>query len=129
MTLAAQDINGDGLDDELKITDDGHISVRLNGQAKQNAQSGWNWNPQNNGQPIVTGVNAKREQYRIADIDGDGRADLVVLDQKTGAATAWLNNGANPNAQPSGWVWSPVGQISQSVGDIAGVRFADVTVR
>ncbi|KAL9027456.1 MAG: hypothetical protein Q9196_004023 [Gyalolechia fulgens] len=122
-------MDGDGLDDMVWVTEDGHVSIWSNGQANANpaAQSSWNWIPQNNGQPIVTGINAKREQYHLADIDGDGKADLVIVEMNTGILSAWLNVGANQNVKPSGWVWIPVGTISPAVGDAAGVRFADVT--
>lgn len=123
-------MDGDGLDDMVWVTEDGQVSVWSNGQANANpaAQFSWSWIPQNNGQPIVTGINAKREQYHFADINGDGKADLVVVKMDTGILSAWLNVGANPNVKPSGWVWTPVGTISPAVGDAAGVRFADVTV-
>ncbi|KAL8935277.1 MAG: hypothetical protein Q9211_004780, partial [Gyalolechia sp. 1 TL-2023] len=122
-------MDGDGLDDMVWVTEDGHVSVWSNGQANANpaAQFSWNWIPQNNGQPIVTGINAKREQYHLADIDGDGKADLVIVEMNTGILSAWLNVGANQNVKPSGWVWIPVGTISPAVGDAAGVKFADVT--
>lgn len=110
-------MDGDGLDDIVYITDDGHISVWLNGQPIS---------PSNDGKPTVTGVNATREQYRLADIDGNGKADLVILDLKTGSLSAWLNGGTRRNS--STWIWNPVGMISPSVGDAAGVRFADVLV-
>ncbi|KAL9002277.1 MAG: hypothetical protein Q9188_004789 [Gyalolechia gomerana] len=123
------DMDGDGLDDMVWVTEDGQVSVWSNGQANANlaAQFSWNWIPQNNGQPIVTGINAKREQYHFADINGDGKADLVIVEMDTGILSAWLNVGANLNVKPSGWVWTPVGTISPAVGDAAGVRFADVT--
>ncbi|KAL8691479.1 MAG: hypothetical protein Q9218_003306 [Villophora microphyllina] len=120
------DLNGDGLDDRILITQDGNISLWLNGQANNEAPLHWNWIPQNDEQPVSTGVNAKREQYRFADIDGDGKADMVIVNLD-GSVDAWLNNGADPDTSPHRWVWTEVGRISESVGDAAGVRFADVT--
>lgn len=67
-------MNGDGLDDKILITEDGHISVWFNGQANPKAEFHWNWFSQNGGKPVATGVNAKREQYRLADV---GPAILV----------------------------------------------------
>ncbi|KAI4175392.1 MAG: hypothetical protein LQ348_006177 [Seirophora lacunosa] len=121
------DMDGDGLDDRIWITEDGRISVWLNGQANAQAPFGWDWFAQNNQQPIVTGINAKRGQYRLADIDGDGKADLLVFDLKTGAISAWLNNGPSSDTSPQGWVWAPVGQIGVSVADPVNAQFADVT--
>ncbi|KAL8969093.1 MAG: hypothetical protein Q9197_004527, partial [Variospora fuerteventurae] len=121
------DMDGDGLDDRVWITEDGRISVWLNGQANAQAPFGWDWFAQNNQQPVVSGINAKREQYRLADIDGDGKADLVVIELKTGAISAWLNNGPDTDASPQGWGWAPVGQIGVSVANAANAHFADVT--
>ncbi|KAL8959199.1 MAG: hypothetical protein Q9193_003895 [Seirophora villosa] len=121
------DMDGDGLDDRVWITEDGRISVWLNGQANAQAPFGWDWFAQNNQQPIVTGINAKRGQYRLADIDGDGKADLLIFDLKTGAISAWLNNGPSSDTSPQGWVWAPVGQIGVSVADPVNAHFADVT--
>ncbi|KAL8774109.1 MAG: hypothetical protein Q9209_001217 [Squamulea sp. 1 TL-2023] len=121
------DMNGDGLDDVVLISGTGQIFVWLNGQANSSAPFMWNWYSQNDGQPIADGVGAKREQYRLADIDGDGKADMIIVDLDTGNMTALLNNGANAVSKPLGWLWTEVGQISPSVGGAAGVKFADVT--
>ncbi|KAL8646858.1 MAG: hypothetical protein Q9210_005893, partial [Variospora velana] len=121
------DMDGDGLDDRVWITEDGRISVWLNGQANAQAPFGWDWFAQNNKQPVVSGINAEREQYRLADIDGDGKADLVVIELKTGAISAWINKGPDTDASPQGWVWAPVGQIGVSVANAANAHFADVT--
>ncbi|KAL8732989.1 MAG: hypothetical protein Q9166_002387 [cf. Caloplaca sp. 2 TL-2023] len=120
------DMDGDGLDDMVLITEDGDIIVWLNHQANSSGQD-WDWLNQNDGHPIANGEHVKREQYRLADIDGDGKADMIIVDLTTGNITALLNNGANADAKPLGWLWTEVGQISPSVGDAAGVNFADVT--
>ena len=39
-------------------------------------------------------------------VDGDGRADYLTIDEKSGAVSAWLNNG--PKAA---WTWKSVGQV------------------
>lgn len=121
------DMDGDGLDDKIWISVDGNMSVWLNGQANAQAPNGWDWFAQNEQKPISTGIDARREQYRLADIDGDGKADMLIVDLNTGTISAWLNNGANMTAGPQGWDWTPVGQIMSSSGDAAGIRFADVT--
>ncbi|KAL8785024.1 MAG: hypothetical protein Q9213_003617 [Squamulea squamosa] len=121
------DMNGDGLDDVVSISESGQVFVWLNGRASSSAPFMWNWYSQNDGQPIADGVGAKREQYRLADIDGDGKADMIIVDPDTGNMTALLNNGPNADAKPLNWLWTEVGQISPSVGGAAGVKFADVT--
>lgn len=58
---------------------------------------------------------------------GDGKADFLIVDQNSGATTAYLNGG--PNSDPSqGYVWLPVnGQIASGIGrDGKGIRFADI---
>lgn len=52
---------------------------------------------------------------------------MIIVDA-TGNITAVLNNGP-ADTQPLGWMWTELGQISPPVGDAAGVRFADLTVR
>ncbi|KAL8884038.1 MAG: hypothetical protein Q9215_007828, partial [Flavoplaca cf. flavocitrina] len=121
------DMDGDGLDDIVTIRQDGEISVWLNGQANPSAPYRWHWFSQNNGNPIAEGVGAGRDQYRLADINGDGKADMIIVDA-SGNMTALLNNGP-ADIQPPRWIWTELGQISPAVGDAAGVRFTDVTVR
>ena len=62
------DMNGDGLDDKILITEDGQISVWINGQANPKANYGWNWYGQKN--PVGRGFGAKREYVRLADVSG-----------------------------------------------------------
>ena len=52
---------------------------------------------------------------------------MIIVDA-TGNMTALLNNGP-AGIQPLRWIWTELGQISPAVGDAAGVRFTDVTVR
>ncbi|KAL8883107.1 MAG: hypothetical protein Q9192_007452 [Flavoplaca navasiana] len=118
-------MDGDGLDDVVTIRQNGEISVWLNGQANPSTPYLWNWFSQNNGNPIAQGVGAGRDQYRLADINGDGKADMIIVDA-TGNMTALLNNGP-ADVQPLRWMWTELGQISPAVGDAAGVRFSDVT--
>lgn len=52
---------------------------------------------------------------------------MIIVDA-TGNMTALLNSGP-ADTPPLRWMWTELGQISPAVGDAAGVRFADVTVR
>ena len=61
-------MDGDGLDDVVTISQNGQISVWLNGRANSSAPFLWNWFSQNNGRPIAEGVGASWEQYRLADV-------------------------------------------------------------
>jgi len=59
----------------------------------------------------------------LADLDGDGYADYLVVNEKTGAVTMWKNNGPSG----SGWSsWTSEGQVAAGNGVGAGVRFADI---
>ena len=122
----------------------GQIIAYINGGLNAKASYGWLWQLQNNGDPIALGVGAKREDYRWADVNvremlsivgvgvlltalqGDGRADMLVVDPDTGIIRCWLNLGPNKAAKPRGWVWDPQGQISPSRGAAAGVFFGDI---
>jgi hypothetical protein len=61
----------------------------------------------------------------MADLDGDGLADYLVVDEKTGAVTFWRNGG--PDASKSGgWSWENLGQVATGLGVGVGVQFADI---
>jgi hypothetical protein len=83
------DITGDGLADYLWISPNGEVTAYKNGGP--GASSGqWNWAPLgviSNGLPSNT-----RESIRFADMDGDGRADFLILGD-AGSTTAYLNYG------------------------------------
>ncbi|MGK4584205.1 FG-GAP-like repeat-containing protein [Kitasatospora sp. HPMI-4] len=79
------DIDGDGKTDYVTIADDGIVSAYLN----RGGDTGGGWVA--DGQ-IATGVTTDRSRVRLADIDGDGRADYVVLNPD-GSVTAYVNNG------------------------------------
>lgn len=114
------DLNGDGLDDYIWMDIHGAITLYLNG--------GWDssgkqiWLPQG---VIATGVGSPRSEIHLADLDGDGLADYLVVDPKSGAVTLWKNGGSAAN-QANGWLWLPQGKIASGIGAGAGVRFADI---
>ncbi|KAJ3489561.1 hypothetical protein NLG97_g5968 [Lecanicillium saksenae] len=114
------DLNGDGLDDYIWMDMNGAMTLYLNG--------GWHssgkqiWLPQG---VIATGVGSPRSEIHLADLDGDGLADYLVVDPKSGAVTLWKNGGSAAN-QANGWLWLPQGKIASGIGAGAGVRFADI---
>jgi lysophospholipase L1-like esterase len=121
------DLNGDGKADYLIVSQaDGSVQAYLNGGP--DAFGGdWLWFPQGT---IATGVGADpaTTTLRFADINGDGRADYLVVNNITGAVQAWLNGGPNPSG---GWIWYPQGQITAGLGStpsgqIHNVIFADI---
>ncbi|MFI9643382.1 FG-GAP-like repeat-containing protein [Micromonospora sp. NPDC051925] len=77
---------------------------------------GWNWVGE-----IAPGVGTTRDQVRFADLNGDGRADyLVVGDQ--GQVRAWLNTGTGNSV-----AWTSQGGIASGIGAAGDtIRFEDV---
>ena len=85
------DINGDGKDDYLVVDPiSGAVQAWLNAGGDSAAGPGWVARGQ-----IASGV-APGSWVHFADIDGDGKADYLVIDPVTGAVQAWLNNGGDP---------------------------------
>ncbi|MGW6981138.1 FG-GAP-like repeat-containing protein [Streptomyces sp. NPDC054932] len=109
------DFDGDGRTDQLTIADSGEVRARLN---RGGAGVG-SW--QETGR-IATGVTTDRTRVRLADFDGDGRADYLYI-APDGGVTAYLNRGGDISG-PAGW---------QHLGKVAWgttraheqVRFAD----
>ncbi|KAF2116429.1 hypothetical protein BDV96DRAFT_574106 [Lophiotrema nucula] len=75
---------------------------------------------------IASGVGGLGRQVRLADLDGDGRADYITV-KDDGSATVWWNLGFDANRDPK-VVWhSATGEkIASGIGDGLGVRFADM---
>ncbi|KAL2830891.1 hypothetical protein BDW59DRAFT_158326 [Aspergillus cavernicola] len=85
------DLNGDGRDDYIYVDpDNGEVSAWIN-RLKSSAGV-WQW--QSLGR-IAGDVGATNDTLQMVDIDGDGRADLCLVDQESGEVTAWLNTGAD----------------------------------
>ena len=57
-------------------------------------------------------------------MDGDGKADYVIVDAKTGSLTVWKNGGPKTD----GWIWYPPpnGPIASGLGAGRGVVLADL---
>jgi lysophospholipase L1-like esterase len=120
------DINGDGLADYLIINpNSGAVQAYQNGGP--NGSGGWIWYPKGT---IATGVlpspNTSNLYVQFADINGDGKADYLVVSQSTGSVSAYLNQGQQSGG---GWGWNPIGQIASGVGanpTTTTVEFADI---
>jgi lysophospholipase L1-like esterase len=109
------DINGDGLDDYLWVAPNGDVTAYKNGG--ENTSGGWLWYPLG---VIVTGLGGTRATTRFADIDGDGRAEYLIVGP-TGSLTAWFNSGFTDTP-----AWKFMGEIATGVGDAAGVYLEDL---
>ncbi|MFI5761197.1 FG-GAP-like repeat-containing protein [Streptomyces sp. NPDC051563] len=117
------DIDGDGDDDYLTIhPDTGAVTFWENQGASAASDSGWAWQPRGR---IASGVGARGENVRLADVDGDRRDDYVVLGAANGSITAWSNGGYRPGSPIDPWNWNPIGQIAPGVGSPAShIRLA-----
>ncbi|GHJ08704.1 hypothetical protein TPA0907_30710 [Micromonospora humidisoli] len=112
------DLDGDAREDYLVVNETGRIAAWLN--AGRDGDQNWGWVYQGIAAP---GVGSTGDRVRLADINGDGRVDYLVVDDSS-RVRAWLNGGKDGNGR---WVWNSVGEIAAGVG-VAGsqVRFADV---
>ncbi|MQS15955.1 VCBS repeat-containing protein [Streptomyces kaniharaensis] len=109
------DIDGDGRADYNVINADGSVTTYLN----NGGDSGAGW--VNYGQ-IATGFTTDPSRVRLADIDGDGKADYSVING-SGAVSTYLNRGGDGHGG-----WSDYGQIATGVtSDQNAVALADFT--
>ncbi|ARQ68497.1 hypothetical protein CAG99_06185 [Streptomyces marincola] len=114
------DLNGDRRADYLQVNADGSVQAWLNGGPKPGGGD-WYWTPQGT---IAGGVGARGRNVRFTDLNGDGRADYVVVNAD-GSVQAWLNGGPNPGG--GDWYWTPQGTIAGGVGAPGrNVRLADL---
>ncbi|KAH8886503.1 integrin alpha N-terminal domain-containing protein [Thozetella sp. PMI_491] len=120
------DLNGDGRAEFLFVEASGRTSAWLNqggpDQGSNAAKISW----LSSGE-IATGVGAPRGKIHFADINGDGRADYLVVNDN-GSVDMWMNMGGPDNGANAAKVgWSAQGTIAAGIGkDGAGVRFADL---
>ncbi|KAH8800307.1 hypothetical protein F5884DRAFT_904986 [Xylogone sp. PMI_703] len=111
VTILLADITGDGRPDYLIVDKDGGLAGYLNIRSANEGKP--NWAPQGGSPPaakyIASGTSTKPANIRMADMDGDGKADYIVVDADTGAITVYLNKGTADTSV---------------IGD--GIRFADM---
>ncbi|MFF7729283.1 FG-GAP-like repeat-containing protein [Streptomyces sp. NPDC008001] len=108
------DINGDGKADYLVLNDDGSVKAWINNGGTDHG--GWSERG-----TFATGVGAPGSKVRFADINGDGKADYLVV-KEYGAVQAWLNNGGTGQGS-----WIGLGTIIGGVGEHDdSIRFADI---
>ncbi|KAK3897538.1 killer toxin subunits alpha beta [Staphylotrichum tortipilum] len=109
---------GDGVDDFLCISPNGDVYASV-AQVSAIGDIGWGaspslWKPN---------VGLPQARVRIADIDGDGRADYCVV-ADNGDISCWRNGGQGPMPD----YWQPLGVVftGKGMGDVNGVRFYDI---
>ncbi|MEU8515592.1 FG-GAP-like repeat-containing protein [Kitasatospora sp. NPDC048722] len=111
------DFDGDGRPDYVTIEDDGSVDVWLNHGGDPAGSGGW----QSLGR-VATGVTTDRSRVRLADFDGDGRADYWVVNPD-GSVDVWLNRGGDPAGSGG---WQSLGRVATGLTtDREQVRFAD----
>ena len=73
------------------------------------------------------GVGIGRDNIIFADINGDRRADYLVVSRTTGSVQLWLNGGDPDESMPGEWYWFPQGMVASGVGTTGlGVDFTDL---
>ncbi|MGW5851048.1 FG-GAP-like repeat-containing protein [Streptomyces sp. NPDC055254] len=109
------DFDGDRKPDYVTIADNGAVKVWLNHGGDPAGASGW----QELGQ-VASGVISDRSRVRLADFDGDGKFDYIVINAN-GSVSVWLNRGGDQVAP-----WQEIGQVATGLtSDVSKVRFAD----
>ncbi|MFC5718583.1 FG-GAP-like repeat-containing protein [Streptomyces gamaensis] len=107
------DINGDGKADYLVIGDNGSVRAWVNKGVENNRHLGWI-----NYGTIAGGTGGPARKVRFADINGDRKADYLVVEDN-GAVHAWVQNGDGHDN------WVDYGVIA--TGGLGNdVRFADI---
>lgn len=109
------DLDGDGRADMLWISPDGEVSAWLN-----TGLDNKNWKDIG----VIAKLNGvRRDKIQFADIDGDKKADFLIV-YPNGAVDGYRNNGALGIASPS---FDYLGQVATGVGEEGRkVRWADV---
>lgn len=127
-TAEYADIDGDGKADYLQVNDDSSVQAWINGgphDPKDGSVGGntdWLWYPQGT---IASGVGAAGSKIHFADLNGDGKADYLQINDDS-SVQAWINGGPNPqNPTGSDWLWFPQQTVASGVNASgARVRFA-----
>ena len=88
--IALADINGDGRADYLTWSDKGGLTGYLNYRTEKEGQPGWA--PTGDAGSVAGGVGRSSTWCRLADLNGDGKADYIVLGDK-GEVEVYINKG------------------------------------
>ncbi|KAE8138735.1 hypothetical protein BDV38DRAFT_281664 [Aspergillus pseudotamarii] len=107
------DVSGDGLDDFICISREGHMYVSINEDKDPNV-------------PTFRSIGLVKD--RLGDIGGDGRIDYCLI-HKNGDIRCWHNGGQKdaPTKEYGGY-WQDLGIVfkGKGMGDITGVPLVDI---
>jgi lysophospholipase L1-like esterase len=109
------DMDGDGKDDYLWVSEDGKVTCFLNRAGDSPGKPTWVGIGE-----IASGTGAGRDRILFADLDGDGRDDYLVVGDN-GQISAWYNTGNSEKP-----VWIPSEGFASGIGAAAGVRLGDI---
>ncbi|KAJ6508146.1 hypothetical protein C8R45DRAFT_966453, partial [Mycena sanguinolenta] len=110
------DLNGDGRAEYLWVHDDGSVDAWLNlgGPDKGTDAAKVSWFPAGT---IATGIGEDGAGVRFADLNGDGRAEYLWIDEN-GAMTAYLNLGSETGGEGAANVgWLAQGVVATGPGN------------
>ncbi|KAJ6548807.1 hypothetical protein B0H19DRAFT_1162072 [Mycena capillaripes] len=122
------DLNGDGRAEYLRVHDDGSVDAWLNLGGPDNGPNAAKvaWSPSGS---IAAGIGKDGTGVRFADLNGDGRAEYLYLEEN-GAMTAYLNLGsADGGLGAANVAWLPQGVVATGPGNGAtrdNVILADI---
>lgn len=115
---------GDGKADYLWVNPDtGELTCWINNYPGLYSPAGTNQAPRIG---IIADGAGPGNQVFFADMNGNGKADYLVVDPNTGSVTVYWNEGPDPTAE-NGWRFNPGGIIATGVehANLATLRFAD----
>ncbi|SCF21755.1 Repeat domain-containing protein [Micromonospora haikouensis] len=112
------DVNGDGRDDYLVSHSDGSVHVWVNGGFGLDGAIAWIGHG-SSGFPYAPGF-----LWQMADMDVDGRADLLQINAEDGSMVLYINGGTDSQGR---YIWYSQGEIAAGVGSPGHqVRVADI---
>ena len=118
------DLNGDGLPEYLHLDANGDLYVFLN-QGGLRDGSSMRWNDSG---IVASNPSVDRANVIFADVNGDGRADLIEVSKKSGSVRARMNLGVSDKEANRGRVgWGDwIELVAKNVTGEGGVQFADL---
>ena len=124
---AEGDVNGDGVPDLVTVNEDGAVNVFLN----QAGAFTWSYTDSSS----ISALNgSKLFELAVADVNGDGNADVVAMSIPTGQFFVWLSKGNGTLAAPVTYAMMPKAGGAPTRGgglaiaDVNGDGHADVVV-